>query len=311
MKKYFIGLEWIDEQTPLIHLKDYINESDEYVYIPEKFVIKQLNSKICIGTLNPYTHEYISCNNIVKKEGKQCNKCKYLFDFYKCVRCHGQDCYVKNQDVLNYCNTTHYVYIAYFPQNKIKVGTSSEIKKYIRLLEQGALYAIFIAKTPTGKIARQIEKNIIDNGIVGAVTTNYKMKNINYTNSASSIKQVLTDKYKDILKFIDEGNLKYLIEPEFNCFDDIRNVINQKTLYDDIQLNLFNETVHQSKKMIIKEELKNIYGKFLFAVGKIIAIENDEIIELIDTRKMEGGLFEFDGIKEFNYYTDSYRLRRR
>ena len=41
---------------------------------------------------------------------------------------------------------------------KLKVGTASEIKKYERLLEQGALFSILIAKTPTGKIARVIEK---------------------------------------------------------------------------------------------------------------------------------------------------------
>ena len=121
-----------------------------------------------------------------------------MFDFYKCVRCHGNDCYVKNGDVLKYCNTPHYVYLAYFPNGKIKVGTASEIKKYNRLLEQGAVFSISTAKTPTGKIARQIEKNIIDNGITGAVTTTYKMKNIVFDNEEKLIRKELIEKYKDI-----------------------------------------------------------------------------------------------------------------
>ena len=166
MKKYFIGLDWIDEYTPLLHLKDYITKSDERVYIPEEFVIRRLDKNICIGTINPYTNEYVSCDNFVEENQKQCSKCKYMFDFYKCVRCHGQKCYAENSNVLKYCNMPHYVYLAYFPNNKIKVGTASETKKYIRLLEQGALYSIFIAKTPNGKIARQIEKNIIDHKIL-------------------------------------------------------------------------------------------------------------------------------------------------
>lgn len=51
-----------------------------------------------------------------------------MYDFYKCVKCHGDNCYAKNKDVLKYCNSPHYVYLAYFNGNKIKVGTASEIK---------------------------------------------------------------------------------------------------------------------------------------------------------------------------------------
>ena len=178
MKKYFVGLCWDEEYKPCFHFKDYEFGLDEFIGIPQELLIERIDQKICIGTINPYTREYISCNNIIEDSSSQCNHCKYMFDFYKCVRCHGDDCSVKNGDVLKYCNTPHYVYLAYFPNGKIKVGTASEIKKYNRLLEQGAIFSIFIAKTPTGKIARQIEKNIIDNGITGAVTTTYKMKNI-------------------------------------------------------------------------------------------------------------------------------------
>jgi hypothetical protein len=166
MKKYFIGIIWKDETTPLLHLKDYTTYKDEYIDVPNNFNIELINKKICLGTINPYTRQYISCNNLVDNSQVQCDKCKYMYDFYKCVKCHGDNCYAKNKDVLKYCNSPHYVYLAYFNGNKIKVGTASEIKKYERLLEQGALFSILIAKTPTGKIARVIEKIIIDYNLV-------------------------------------------------------------------------------------------------------------------------------------------------
>ena len=297
MKKYFIGLCWNEEYKPFFHLKDYKSGLDEFVNIPRELLFELIIEKICVGTINPYTREYISCNNIVEGNNSQCNHCKYMFDFYKCVRCHGEDCYVKNKDVLKYCNTSHYVYLAYFPNKKIKVGTASEIKKYNRLLEQGAIFSIFIAKTPTGKIARQIEKNIIDNGISGAVTTTYKMKNMIFDNDETLIKKELIEKYKDILKLLSEDNKKYLIEPEFNSFSEIRDKIDNNMLSSNMQVNLFDEESQQIKPYIIKKEFNRISGTYLFCIGKVLAIENNGIIELIDTKKLEGYLFEFKNIK--------------
>ena len=297
MKKYFIGLCWNEECKPYFHLRDYESGLDEFINIPQELLVERNNKKICVGTINPYTREYISCGNIIEDNNSQCNQCKYMFDFYKCVRCHGEDCYVKNEDVLKYCNTPHYVYLAYFSNEKIKVGTASEVKKYNRLLEQGALFSIFIAKTPTGKIARQIEKNIIDNGISGAVTTSYKMRNMIFDNDETTIKKELIEKYKDILKSVSDDNKQYLIEPEFNSFYDIKDKIDDSMLFTNIQFNLFDEESKQIRQYIIKKEFDKISGTYLFCVGKILAIENNGIIELIDTKKLEGYLFEFKNIK--------------
>lgn len=300
MKKYFVGLCWNEEYEPYFHLKDYELGLDEFIDIPQELLIERINQKICIGTINPYTREYISCNNIIEDISSQCNHCKYMFDFYKCVRCHGDDCYVKSDDVLKYCNTPHYVYLAYFPNAKIKVGTASEIKKYNRLLEQGAIFSIFIAKTPTGKIARQIEKSIIDNGITGAVTTSYKMKNIVFDSEEMLIKKELIEKYKNILNLFFGDNKKYLIEPEFNSFNKIKEKIDNNMLSIDMQVSLFDERNEQIKPYIIKRELNRIFGKYLFCIGKVLAVENNGVIELIDTKKMEGYLFEFENIKDLN-----------
>lgn len=307
MEKFFIELCW-DHFIPYIHLKDLKTKKDEFIEIPFEFEIEKINQKICIGTLNPYTREYISCDNFVDESEKQCNKCKYLFDFYKCIRCHGGDCYVKNKDVLKYCNTNHYVYLACFSNGKIKVGTASEVKKYNRLLEQGALFSIFIAKTPNGKIARQIEKNIIDSGISGAVTTSYKMKNIVFKDDPTIIKRNLMEKYKEIVKTIPSDINQYLIEPEFNEFNEIQERINNNMLIEPEQFSLFDDTITYEKPYEIKKDFKKISGKYLFAVGKILALENNGIVELIDTKKLEGYLFNFENMKVLNHYSYGFSL---
>ena len=64
MKKYFVGLCWNEDYKPYFHLKDYESGLDEFIDIPQELLIERFNQKICIGTINPYTREYISCNNI-------------------------------------------------------------------------------------------------------------------------------------------------------------------------------------------------------------------------------------------------------
>lgn len=46
----------------------------------------------------------------------------------------------------------------------------------------------------------------------------------------------------------------------------------------------------------------------MFAVGKILALENNGIVELIDTKKLEGYLFNFENMKVLNHYSDGFSL---
>ena len=305
MKKYFLGLCWNEKYKPYIHLKDYESGLDEFIDIPQELLIERINQKICIGTINPYTREYISCNNIIEDSSSQCNHCKFMFDFYKCVRCHGDDCYVKNGDVLKYCNTPHYVYLAYFPNGKIKVGTASEIKKYNRLLEQGAIFSIFIAKTPTGKIARQIEKNIIDNGITGAVTTTYKMKNIVFDSEEKLIRKELIEKYKDILKLFAGDNKKYLIEPEFNSFNEIKDKLVYgkdvsavknyvETSEVDLGIVYKSDSLDLKSSQVVLEIPKNLHENINYTLAPINSSEDGKkIIEFINSKYSKEILREY------------------
>lgn len=297
MKKYFIGINWIEETTPILHIKDFDNNNDEFINIPNDIDLEFLNRKVCIGTINPYTREYFSCDSIIDGNESQCNKCKYKFDFYKCVRCHGDDCYAKSLDVLKYCDTPHYVYLTYFFGNKIKVGTASEIRKNDRLLEQGAIFSMFIAKTPTGKLSRIIEKEIMNLGITGAVTTSYKMNNIvDPTYSYDEIMFELKKEYQNVIKNIPEEYKQYIINPEIIYHSKIEKNIQTKMLLENEQISLFEMEKFKTAEYSIIKNFNNIKGKYLFAIGKIIALENKGVIYLLDTKKIEGFLFDFKSL---------------
>ena len=126
------------------------------------------------------------------------------------------------------------------------------------------------------------------------------MKNIVFDSEEMLIKKELIEKYKNILNLFFGDNKKYLIEPEFNSFNKIKEKIDNNMLSIDMQVSLFDERNEQIKPYIIKRELNRIFGKYLFCIGKVLAVENNGVIELIDTKKMEGYLFEFENIKDLN-----------
>jgi hypothetical protein len=66
-----------------------------------------------------------------------------------------------NAGASEYCKTTsHLVYLAAFTDKFVKVGTTAEKRGRTRLLEQGANYAMIIARTPSQGLAKQIERYV-------------------------------------------------------------------------------------------------------------------------------------------------------
>ena len=104
------------------------------------------------------------------------------------------------------------------------------------------------------------------------------------------------EKYKEILKIVPNDYQKYLIEPEVNTYDDLESKINNAMLVKENQLSIFNSTMFSAREYNIKKDFNTIIGKYLFIIGKVLAIDNDGLIELIDIKKIEGYLFEFKNI---------------
>ena len=117
-----------------------------------------------------------------------------------------------------------------------------------------------------------------------------------YPNDKVEVLKKLTDKYKEILKIVPNDYQKYLIEPEVNTYDDLESKINNAMLVKENQLSIFNSTMFSAREYNIKKDFNTIIGKYLFIIGKVLAIDNDGLIELIDIKKIEGYLFEFKNI---------------
>src|SRR3990167_7277825 len=75
-----------------------------------------------------------------------CARCEAELGF-KAAFLFGQE---PNERAKKYLSQPHYVYLAYFEPGILKVGTASESRKEVRLIEQDGLVYAFVAKTQSG-----------------------------------------------------------------------------------------------------------------------------------------------------------------
>ena len=186
------------------------------------------------------------------------------------------------------------MYLAYFANDKLKVGTAASYRRYERLLEQGALYSIFLAKVPNGRLARKIESEVSRLGVTTRVNVSYKINNFVIDRTQEEIEQILMDEYQIILKKISEESRKYLIKPEYNNFTNISDKIRSNLLEESRQLNLFggmDESEHKEYDKVPKPE--NVDGDIKAVVGSLMLLKKDNKYSVVNMKNLEGWIVDF------------------
>ena len=239
--KYIEGIEWISNLAYL-NIYNSIKDTKELIPLIGLKTINITNNKRCTGYKDLKTTKHINCPNreLINEKDTKCPSCNNMDKFQYCVMCKGDTCRNYSPEAREYCNKPHYVYLAYFSKDKIKVGTAYYERKITRLQEQGAPVAILIAKTNTGKLARLIEHKIKEMGYAETITSKYKASNINIDNDKDKILNILEANLKRIKDNIDKSYLEYFIDIE--VYDDYDKVNNIKSILNKgniIQTSLF------------------------------------------------------------------------
>lgn len=185
------------------------------------------------------------------------------------------------------------MYLAYFANDKLKVGTAASYRRYERLLEQGALYSIFLAKVPNGRLARKIESEVSRLGVTTRVNTSYKINNFVIDRTQEEIEQMLMDEYQIILKKISEQCREYLIRPEYNNFTNVSDKVKSNLLEESRQLNLFgemDEPEHKEYDKLPKPE--NVDGDIKAVVGSLVLIKKDNKYSVVNMKNLEGWIVD-------------------
>lgn len=186
------------------------------------------------------------------------------------------------------------MYLAYFANDKLKVGTAASYRRYERLLEQGALYSIFLAKVPNGRLARKIESEVSRLGVTTRVNASYKINNFVIDRTQEEIEQMLMDEYQIILKKIREQCREYLIKPEYNNFTNISDKVRSNLLEESRQLNLFggmDEPEHKEYDKVPKPEI--VDGDIKAVVGNLMLIKKENKYSVVNMKNLEGWIVDF------------------
>ncbi len=294
MKVQFKGIKWINN-IPNYLLYDFNSQKLILKRVEGKINIVNSNKKICNGYYDLIKRQYKPCINFNQNNSidvHQCDNCRKLSCFDKCIGCDGIECRTSNDISKKFCNQKHMVYIALFGNNKIKVGTAAKYRRYSRILDQGAIASAFIAETPTGKIARLIEHNISKLGYTLQVQTSFKMKNIIILKNKNEVKELLVKEYNSIKNKLPYELTKYFIKPEINYCEKMNEKNKRYLLKKSPQLSLFNDNNFE-EDYTINLEFDRICGNILNVVGSILIIKCNNTINLYDFKRLEGYIIDF------------------
>lgn len=293
-KEYLVAIDW-DTKAPQFVLYDMSQRAVKKYDAIGLFDITVGEKKYCIGNKDVVSHEYIGCPNgaEVDRSASKCPECDNSDRLKYCVRCTGKQCFVKDNSVLSRCAHEHFVYLAFFPNNIVKVGISHGRRKYARLLEQGALYSFLIASCQSGKAARQLESEIKSMGIRDKVTSDFKIHNLKYFDM-SYADEILSKTYHSILDKLDhmDSETVHLIQPpEKYAQKDTLSIlaeVSKKSTYQLTLWDLFGSDTIAGDSIEMLDSITAFKGEIVAFVGSIGVMRKEDKYFLYDFKKLFG-----------------------
>jgi len=150
------------------------------------------STKYCTGWLDFDNHCSQACPDgaTVDEKYENCLKCRNRTGFNPAF--YHADSVSAQQEKIN--QNPHFLYLAYFSPEVIKVGISQEARGIRRLLEQGARLALKLETFASALIARQYEAKIASlSGIMETVAASKKLGLIKQPLNAAVAEQTLAD----------------------------------------------------------------------------------------------------------------------
>ncbi|PID70444.1 hypothetical protein CSB37_02020 [bacterium DOLZORAL124_38_8] len=192
------------------------------LWLGHSLSIEKLGTPNCAGHISPETKLWRPCPKDSKGKFK-CEYCRSIEGGFVFTAFDGFDTSQLSPADLARIEGEHWVYLAYFGEGMVKVGVSQFARKFLRQIEQGSAATLFIAKTPDGVFARQIETLIRKTGLADKIKTSQK-KDFLFP-EVSSAKQTLFEVLKTHVSGLDgehESLKQYLLpEPEFFDWTDV------------------------------------------------------------------------------------------
>lgn len=117
-----------------------------------------------------------ACQTSQAPRGRQCGVCQQRDTFRPCMICDGFACPRLTPHMRARCDDVHHLYLASFGGPQVKVGTASRGREEARLVEQGPLAAVRIARGCGPRIKQMEHLLSTRTGLVEAVRRSQKLR---------------------------------------------------------------------------------------------------------------------------------------
>lgn len=241
--------------------------------------------RYCTGWINIETKAALPCpeNAIVSLKYSNCPRCNQRTGFnpafYNAKTISDQQARLNRQP--------HFVYLAYFAPELVKVGISQESRGISRLLEQGARAALKLETFPSAYVARQYEQRISrELKLAETVSISKKIHYMTKEFQIAAANNILNETLNKIEKQLstDFSNAK-LIETNKYFFS------------NDIDLS---RAVHH-------KELLHVVGRVVAMIGSLIVSEHRSNLLIYDMKSFIGYKARFES-QELDITTSNEQL---
>ncbi len=208
MQVHVFDWRWFTEHTAQIQAVAQNKFGRKTVQKGDQISIAPVGKKTCAGA---YINEsWQPCGSAMAEKKAKCALCRSKEGSFIYTAFDGFDTSQIGPSDLEKLQSPHVIYFAYFSPEVMKVGVSNKKRDRMRQIEQGSHATLYIAETPDGIIARQMETLIRRGGVNDKVLLSQKKKNISPDVSSEQIKKQLLELMKTAKKSI--GEMPQLLE---------------------------------------------------------------------------------------------------
>jgi hypothetical protein len=292
MKVLLYDFRWADESSCEFQASADNRFGRKKIKIGDKISIEvKSREKKCAGSIENGIWKACPKNSVGKSK---CDYCRAIEGNFVYTAFDGFDQSELGAGDLDKISDTHVIYLAFFAENLIKVGVSKNSRKNLRQIEQGSLATLFVAETPDGIAARQIETILRQSGLADKIQIAQKKKVFLSDLSAEEIAKFMNKKFEQHLPALDahEHLREFILKtPEFVSWEKTYN---------------FAKIRHGSKPFhhIDLNEEEWVSGTIISIRGPFITIETEDEKIAICAKKLCGLEIDFES-KEIGLKTNA------
>jgi len=214
---------------------------------------------------------------------KKCETCRNREGNFVVTSFDGFNTDIFSAEDLSKLDGEHVVYLALFEKNLKKVGVSKLSRKTLRQVEQGAQQTLFIAQTPNGILARQIETCLRQTGLKDKIQASAKKDSIcpdiTLAEGEAELRSAL-EAAKPGLANHDQIAKMLLDEPEFYDWTDT---------YGLDALNHSSKPLHTVKL----DQNESVSGTIAAIKGPFVVLETEDEMVCLCAKDLQGLKLDF------------------